>query len=126
MPVQTNKNAPAPGRRTQTVAAPKPSAKKGAKAEIRIFISYAHADATARDRLDKHLAELKRDGVVTWYDGDMNAGDTLDTGIARELRRAHIFVALLSPDYLASNYCWNIEFSRAMNRRERCVSSPWS
>jgi hypothetical protein len=34
-------------------------------------------------------------------------------------RRSHIFVALLSPDYLASRYCWNIEYRRAMNRRAR-------
>ncbi|MGU3421433.1 TIR domain-containing protein [Methylobacterium sp. D54C] len=47
----------------------------------------------------------------------MNAGDKLDTEIARELRKAHVFVGLLSPDYLASNYCWKIEYKRAMGRR---------
>jgi len=43
----------------------------------------------------------------------------LDTNIARALRRAHLFVALLSPEYLASHYCWRIEYQRAMNRRAR-------
>jgi hypothetical protein len=70
-------------------------------------------------RLETHLAELKRDNVETWFDGDMNAGDTLATSIARELRQAHVFVALLSPDYLASRYCWNVEYARAMGRRAR-------
>ena len=29
-----------------------------------VFMSYSHADETMRDRLEKHLAMLKRDGVV--------------------------------------------------------------
>ena len=89
------------------------------KPEVRIFVSYSHHDGDARARLETHLAPLKRDNVETWFDGDMNAGDKLETGIARALRSAHIFVGLLSPDYLASNYCWKIEYRRAMNRRAR-------
>jgi hypothetical protein len=95
-------------------AAPRP---KPEKPEVRIFVSYSHRDADARQRLETHLAPLKREGVTTWFDGDMNAGDKLDTEIARELRKAHVFVGLLSPDYLASNYCWKIEYKRAMGRR---------
>jgi hypothetical protein len=71
------------------------------------------------ERLRTHLAALLRDDVSVWFDGDMDAGDHLNTEIARALREAHIFVALLSPDYLASHYCWNIEYRRAMNRRAR-------
>jgi len=87
------------------------------KPEVRVFVSYSHRDADARARLETHLAPLKRDGVTTWFDGDLNAGDKLDTEISRALRNAHVFVGLLSPDYLASNYCWKIEYRRAMNRR---------
>jgi hypothetical protein len=89
------------------------------KMPVRIFVSYSHLDTSAMDRLRTHLAALMRDDVTVWFDGDMDAGDHLDTGIARALREAHIFVALLSPDYLASHYCWNIEYRRAMNRRAR-------
>ncbi len=87
--------------------------------EVRIFVSYSHVDSAVRDKLEVHLAALKRDGVVTWYDGDMQAGDALDTEIARALRQSHLFVALLSPDYLASHYCWKLEYQRAMGRRAR-------
>jgi hypothetical protein len=89
------------------------------KPQIRIFVSYSHVDAAAQGRLQIHLAALKREGVETWFDGDMDAGDALDPGVARALRQAHIFIALLSPDYLASHYCWNIEYRRAVNRRAR-------
>ncbi len=87
--------------------------------EVRIFVSYSHVDSAVRDKLEVHLAALKRDGVVTWYDGDMQAGDALDTEIARALRQSHLFVALLSPDYLASHYCWKLEYQRAMGCRAR-------
>ena len=89
------------------------------KSEVRIFVSYSHVDDAVRAKLETHLATLKRDGVSTWYDGDLTAGDSLRRGIARELRRAHLFVALLSPDYIASHYCWKLEYQRAMNRRAR-------
>lgn len=105
--------------RPLAVSKSKPSSQNTEKPEVRIFVSYSHVDAGARDKLQTHLAALMRDGVSTWYDGDMDAGDALNTGIARTLRRTHIFVALLSPDYIASHYCWNIEYRRAMNRRAR-------
>lgn len=95
------------------------ASREGAKPQVSIFVSYSHKDASAREKLETHLAALKRDGVTTWFDGDMSAGEALDASVARELRRAHIFVALLSPDYLASNYCWKLEFTRAMSRRSR-------
>jgi hypothetical protein len=70
-----------------------------------IFISYSHKDEEAREKLEIHLAQLKREGVATWFDGDMIPGDEIDPIIRRALRRADIFVALASPDYLHSNYC---------------------
>jgi TIR domain len=99
---------------SRTIAKPTVSGR-----EVRIFVSYSHVDSAVRDKLEVHLAALKRDGVVTWYDGDMQAGDALDTEIARALRQSHLFVALLSPDYLASHYCWKLEYQRAMGRRAR-------
>lgn len=89
------------------------------KPGVKIFVSYSHLDAASMERLRTHLAALMRDDVSVWFDGDLDAGDELETGIARALREAQVFVALLSPDYLASNYCWNIEYRRAMNRRAR-------
>jgi len=97
----------------------KRSAEGPGKPNIRIFVSYSHHDAAAQRKLNTHLAPWQRDGVTIWYDENIEPGAELDTEIARELRRAHIFVALFSPAYLASHYCWNIEYKRAMGRRER-------
>ena len=99
--------------------APPSTAQKPGKPEVRVFVSYSHVDKEIRRRLETHLAPLKADNVATWFDGDMDAGEKLDTAIARALREAHVFVGLISSDYLASHYCWKIEYRRAMNRRAR-------
>ena len=98
---------------------PKRSTGGVGKPDVRIFVSYSHHDAGARAKLNTHLAPWRRDGVTIWYDENIEPGATLGTEIARELRRAHIFVALFSPSYLDSNYCWDIEYNRAMARRAR-------
>lgn len=89
------------------------------KPEVRIFVSYSHHDAAAQEKLNRHLAPWRRDGVTVWYDENIEPGAALSTEIGRELRRAHIFVALFSPSYLDSHYCWDIEYKRAMSRRAR-------
>ncbi|WP_269715500.1 toll/interleukin-1 receptor domain-containing protein [Caulobacter sp. NIBR2454] len=85
-----------------------------------IFISYSHADERVLDRLHKHLAMLQRDGLVSaWHDRAILPGDQLDEGIANQLDTSDVFVALVSADYLASNYCYETEFERALLRSER-------
>lgn len=88
------------------------------KPEIRIFVSYSHVDAAARQKLETHLAPLLKDGVKSWFDGRMDPGDALDAGISKALRQAHVMVALLSPEYISSRYC-QLEYDRAMDRRAR-------
>jgi hypothetical protein len=95
------------------------SVKKAEPPEVRIFVSYSHKDAAAQEKLQTHLAPWKRDGVTVFVDKNIEPGAQLDPDIARELRQAHIFIALFSPAYLDSNYCWNIEYKRAMDRRAR-------
>ncbi|WP_246692716.1 toll/interleukin-1 receptor domain-containing protein [Methylobacterium sp. WL64] len=95
--------------------APKAKAKK---ATVRIFVSYSHANVVQQAKLQIHLAQLKRDEVETWFDDHMAAGDKLSTEISRNLREADIFVALMSPEYLASRWC-QLEYNRAMGRRAK-------
>jgi hypothetical protein len=112
MAAGTRKTSSPPAKRLAPV-------KKTEPPEVRIFVSYSHKDAAAQEKLQTHLAPWKRDGVTVWYDKNIEPGAQLDPDIARELRQADIFVALFSPSYLDSNYCWNIEYKRAMDRRAR-------
>jgi hypothetical protein len=79
------------------------------------FLSYSHTDEKVLERLHKHLAVLKREGTLsTWSDHAILAGDRLDGVISAQLEQSQIFVALVSPDYLASQYCYDKEFARAL------------
>lgn len=85
-----------------------------------IFISYSHADERVLERLHKHMAMLQREGLVsTWYDRQIVPGSHVDQAITTQIDGADIFVAIVSPDYLASNYCYDREFARALERSER-------
>ncbi|MZR14333.1 TIR domain-containing protein [Maritimibacter sp. DP07] len=82
-----------------------------------VFISYSHADEGLRDELEVHLAMLKRQGMVdVWHDRRLVVGDRLDWTISEKLDQADIILLLVSPDFIASDYCYQIEKSRAIER----------
>lgn len=86
---------------------------------MRTFISYSHRDENALDRLCVHLTTLKRDGYITeWSDRMILAGDDLDDTIEKELENADIFLLLVSPDFIASDYCVGREMRRALERHK--------
>ncbi|MCY4259867.1 MAG: toll/interleukin-1 receptor domain-containing protein [Rhodobacteraceae bacterium] len=63
---------------------------------------------------------LKRQGLIeTWHDRRMLAGDHLDWTISAELDAADVVLLLLSPDFLASDYCYRIEKGRALIRHRQ-------
>jgi TIR domain len=78
------------------------------------FISYSHADEKALERLHKHLAMLRRDKTLNaWSDHKVLPGEKFGDKISEKLARSGLFLALLSPDYLDSNYCYEKEFQQA-------------
>ncbi|WP_305097877.1 toll/interleukin-1 receptor domain-containing protein [Croceibacterium aestuarii] len=84
---------------------------------VKVFISYSHADDDLLDRLHKHLAQLRRDGtIIAWYDREITAGRRLDDTIGTELEDADIFLACASPDWIDSNYAYETEFKRALEK----------
>jgi hypothetical protein len=82
-----------------------------------VFFSYSHADEALRDRLEKHLSMLKRQGVIdVWHDRRLPPGDHIDHGISEHLERADLILLLVSPDFLDSAYCYDLEMTRVMER----------
>jgi tetratricopeptide (TPR) repeat protein len=100
---------------------------KGAAATtpVEVFYSYSHKDEKLRQRLENHLTILKNEGVIAgWRDADIAAGAEWDDEIKKHLNAAKIILLLISEDFLASKYCYDIEMKRAMERhdlREACV-----
>lgn len=83
------------------------------------FISYSHRDEKALERLHTHLATLRREQKITaWYDREILAGDDVDNVINSNLRESEIFLALVSPDFLASSYCYEREMEKALEWSE--------
>ncbi len=86
---------------------------------IEVFYSYAHEDEKLRNKLEKHLSLLKRQGHITdWHDRKINAGMEWANEIDTYLNTAHIILLLISPDFLASDYCDGVEMKRAMDRHD--------
>jgi tetratricopeptide (TPR) repeat protein len=62
---------------------------------------------------------LKRKGVVSeWNDRRILPGQEWDKQIDQHLESADIILLLVSPDFVASDYCYDIEVARAMQRHE--------
>lgn len=80
-----------------------------------VFFSYSHKDEALRDELEVHLAMLKREGAISaWHDRKILAGDELNGQIDARLNDADVILLLVSPDFLNSTYCHDVEMKRAM------------
>ena len=94
---------------------------------MKAFISYSHKDSEYLDRLHTHLATLKREGKITaWYDREILPGDKLHTEIESQLCKSKLFLALVSPDFIASKYCYEKEVQTAlkMHEEKKCRVIP--
>ncbi|HZO74579.1 MAG TPA: toll/interleukin-1 receptor domain-containing protein [Ktedonobacteraceae bacterium] len=86
---------------------------------LTLFFSYAQEDALLLEELEKHLSLLKHHGLINvWYDREISAGMEWRDQIDMHLNAAQIILLLVSPDFMASDYCYSIEMQRAMERHK--------
>ncbi len=84
---------------------------------ISVFVSYSHKDEELQGQLQIHLTMLKRQQVIdVWHDRCLVPGDEIDPAIAKALEEAQVILLLVSPDFLASDYCYDKEVQQAMER----------
>ena len=87
--------------------------------QLRVFIAYSREDNDHRIRLEKHLSPLKRSAEIsTWYDGEIELGKDWETEIRNALNLSDVILLLISPDFIHSDYCYDIEMKRALERHE--------
>ena len=87
---------------------------------VRVFISYAHKDERFRVALEPHLKLLHRRGLIApWHDRLIKPGMEWKDMIDANLEQAKIILLLVSADFIASDYCWEIEMKRALERHEK-------
>ncbi len=88
--------------------------------QVEIFCCYAHEDQALLKKLITHLASLERQGYIRiWADKDIGAGAEWEQEINKHLNIAHIILLLVSPDFIASDYCYSKEMVRALERHEQ-------
>ena len=86
---------------------------------FQVFLSYSHADEKMRERLLVHLASLQREGwIEAWHDRRILPGQEWGQEIDRNLRSADVVLLLVSADFIASDYCWDVETMSALARHE--------
>lgn len=85
--------------------------------EIKLFYCYAREDKALRDELEKHLSNLKHQHCLTnWHDQEILAGENWEQAIDIHLSTSHLVFLLISPDFMASDYCYSKEMQKALDR----------
>lgn len=86
---------------------------------IELFYAYARDDERLMKRLNLQLALLQRQGLIhTWHDQQIVAGSPWEQEIDVHLKSARVILLLVSPAFLASDYCYSTEVQEAMKRHE--------
>lgn len=90
---------------------------------LKIFYSYSHKDEAYRLSLESHLSILSRKKIISgWSDRDITAGQEWKREIDENIKSADIIILLVSSDFIASDYCFDIEMEVAMQRHEKLES----
>ncbi|MBC7773965.1 MAG: TIR domain-containing protein [Phycisphaerae bacterium] len=88
--------------------------------EPRIFISYAHKNEAFKDEFREMVKPLEKNGKwKVWDDRYLLPGDDWNREILRHLEEAHVAVLLLTPSFFASDYIYDEEMRRVLERNRR-------
>jgi tetratricopeptide (TPR) repeat protein len=88
--------------------------------ELEIFYCYAREDDALRKELEIHLSGLKRTyHLKHWHDSEINPGEQWEQTINEHLDTADLIFVLISPHFLASEYCYGKEMQRALERSKQ-------
>ena len=86
---------------------------------LEILCCYARKDQKMLEHLKTHLVPLQRQGRITiWSDTNIDAGEEWQKELHQHLETAAIILLLISPDFMASDYCCSTEMTRAIARHD--------
>ena len=87
--------------------------------KAQIFISYSHDDETCKDKLEKKLDVLQRQGNYdVWTDRAIGEGDKWLPEIEAKLNSCDVAILLISDNFLTSDFIMDKEVPLFLNRRE--------
>lgn len=86
----------------------------------KVFLSYSHKDEDIKENLDVFLSTLKRSNKIdTWNDRKILGGQNWDNVIKKELEEADVILLLISAYFINSNYIWNVELAKAIDKHNK-------
>jgi hypothetical protein len=91
-------------------------ADEGAPRPLKLFYSYAEQDEKYLKELEKHLKMLQRQGMIEPWHKQMVEGGLEDTAAMQALNAADIILLLVSTDFVASDFIYDVELAQAMQR----------
>jgi internalin A len=69
--------------------------------------------------LKTHLSILRRQGIIQgWTDREIEAGEEWRKAITEQLESADIILLLISANFIDSDFCYDVEMKRAIERHE--------
>jgi len=84
---------------------------------VEVFCAYSHKDERLRNQLASHLSPLRREGLIDeWHDRKIPPGKEWDSQIDNHLNAASVILLLISPEFIESDYCHDVEVKRALER----------
>lgn len=88
----------------------------------KLFISYSNVDEPFMCELEVQLVSMQRNKEIEiWSNRMIKPGEDWDKIIKSELLDADIILLLVSPDFIASEYCYDIEVKAAIEMHNQSV-----
>ena len=86
---------------------------------IEIFFSYAHQDETLMDGVRRQLIIFERNRrILKFYDRQIPPSAEWRSHIDCRLNSAQVILLFVSPHFIESRYCYEVEVKTALRRHE--------
>ncbi len=83
-----------------------------------VFVSYSHKNTQWVTKIKNQLIGLRRSNFIKdWTDQEILPGEKWDKKILEQIKKADVFILLLSADFMASDYIWDVELKKAFERK---------
>lgn len=84
-----------------------------------IFFSYAHEDEALMNCVRRQLIVFEREGyIIKYYDRRIPPGSEWQGAIDNMLFESQIILLFVSPHFIESRYCYDIEVTAALERHK--------
>ncbi len=100
-----------------------PDADRKTNAPRKVFVGYAPEDSEYLRRFEKSVRLLEIQGLLElWSEANLLPGSPRQSEVREHLDAADVITCLMSPDLLASGFCFSEELMRALGRSPNTVS----